>query len=96
MDETGEKSGFFFIALNDWNRDTYGASYTTLEDSVIYMLSVSGEETLHNVITKSDDYRAIMVSSQFHYITDMAHLREDLHMRASRLYEFAKKKLSGV
>ena len=64
-----------FIALNDWNRDTYGASYTTLEDSVIYMLSVSGEETLHNVITKSDDYRAIMVSSQFHYITDMAHLR---------------------
>ena len=39
-----------FIALNDWNRDTYGASYTTLEDSVIYMLSVSGEETLHNVI----------------------------------------------
>ena len=85
-----------FIALNDWNRDTYGASYTTLEDSVIYMLSVSGEETLHNVITKSDDYRAIMVSSQFHYITDMAHLREDLHMRASRLYEFAKEAIRGI
>lgn len=84
-----------FIALNDWNQDTYGASYTTLEDSVIYMLPVSGEETLHNVITKSDDYRAIMVSSQFHYITDMAHFREELHMRASRLYQFAKRSYQG-
>lgn len=80
-----------FIALNDWNQEKYGATYTALENSVIYALSVSGAETLHNIINRSDDYRAIMVSSQFKYITDMAQFRNDLSSRAYRLYQFARK-----
>lgn len=79
-----------FIALNDWNQEGYGATYTTLEDSAIYILPVSGAETLHNIITRSDDYRAIMISSQFKYITSMAHFWKDLNSRAYRLYQFAR------
>lgn len=80
-----------FIALNDWNKEIYGATYTTLEDSIIFILPVAGAETLHNIITRSDDYRAIMIASQFKYVTAIARFRNELNDRAYRLFQFARK-----
>ncbi len=78
------------IALNDIPRGNYGATYIALEDSVIYALPITGEEALRSIIAKNMDYRAIMVSSQFKYITDLARIRQDLYNRAYRLYQFAQ------
>lgn len=80
-----------FLAINDMDKETYDATYTTLEDSVIYILPCKGQESLREIIAKNADFRAIMISSQFRFITDLARIREDLSDRGSRIYHFAKK-----
>ena len=79
-----------FIALNDIPQENYGATYTAMEDSVIYALPVAGEDSLHNIVARNVDYRAIMISSQFKYITSLARIRQDLYNRVYRLYQFAQ------
>ena len=54
-----------YLALNRMNDEVYNATYTAIEDSVVYALPVQGEGTLRNIIAKNADYRAIMISSQF-------------------------------
>ena len=80
-----------FIALNDIPRENYGATYIAMEDSVIYALPITGEDSLHNIVAKNVDYRAIMISSQFKYITMLARVRQDLYNRVYRLYQFIQK-----
>lgn len=80
-----------FIALNELNQEEYEATYTAVEDSVIFALPIAGSDPIHDIASKSGDFRAIMISSQFKYVTGLARLREDLYDRASRLYQFAKK-----
>lgn len=79
-----------FIALNDIPQENYGATYIALEDSVIYALPISGEDSLRNIVARNLDYRAIMISSQFKYITNLARFRQDLYNRVYRLYQFAQ------
>ena len=79
-----------YIALNAMNEEHYGATYTALEDSVVFALPVSGEDSMQNIISRSTDYRAIMISSQYKYAVDMSRLRNNLVSRLSRLYNFAK------
>lgn len=80
-----------FIALNDIPQENYGATYTAMEDSVIYALPITGEDSLRNIVAKNIDYRAIMISSQFKYITTLARVRQDLYNRVYRLYQFTQK-----
>lgn len=80
-----------FLAINDMDKEGYDASYTTLEDSVIYILPCKGQESLKEIISKNADFRAIMISSQFRYITELARIRNDLADRGNRIYHFAKK-----
>lgn len=80
-----------YLALNRMNDETYNATYTAVEDSVIYALPVQGEETLHNIISKNADYRAIMISSQFKNAVDLYRIRASLADRAERLFNFTKK-----
>ncbi len=79
------------IALNDILPETYGATYTAMEDSVIYALPITGEDSIRNIVSKNGDYRAIMISSQFKYITTLARIRQDLYNRVYRLYQFAQR-----
>ncbi len=80
-----------FLALNDLNREEYSGTYTAMEDSVIYTLPVVGQEPLRDIINKNADYRAIMIASQFKYVTAVARIRQDLYDRVSRFYTFAKR-----
>ena len=59
------KSQGSYLALNSLENQVYSATYTAMEDSVIYALPVQGEASIRNIIAKNADYRAIMVSSQF-------------------------------
>lgn len=79
-----------FLALNDMGKETYEATYTALDDSVIYILPCKGQETLHEIVSKNADYRAIMISSQFKYITELAKIRTALSERAYRIFHFSK------
>lgn len=79
-----------FIALNDISQEAYGASYTAMEDSVVYALPVSGTDALHSIVSRNTDYRAIMIASQFKYVVDMYRVRSELLDRAYHLYQFAQ------
>lgn len=78
------------LALNGINDETYGATYTALEDSVIYALPVQGEDTLRNIILKNADYRAIMISSQFKSVVSFHRIKMNFADMAERIYNFAK------
>ena len=80
-----------YIALNEVGEECYFATYTALEDSVIYALPVTGEDTIRNIISKNTDYRAIMISSQYKYAVELSRLKCSLAERAKRLYDFAVK-----
>ncbi len=80
-----------YLALNEIYEETYSATYIAAEDSVIYALPVKGEASIRNIISKSTDYRAIMITSQFKFAVDMSVMRKDLSDRVTRFYEFAKK-----
>ena len=71
-----------FIALNDINQDAYGASYTAMEDSIVFALPVAGTDALHSIVSRNTDYRAIMIASQFKYVVDMYRVRSELLDRA--------------
>ena len=79
------------IALNDIPKETYGATYIAMEDSVVFALPISGEDAIRSIVAKNVDYRAIMVASQFKYVTALARIRQDLYNRVYRLYQFAQK-----
>lgn len=80
-----------YLALNDMNEEAYTASYLAIEDSVVYALPVTGEDTLRNIIAKSLDYRAIMISSQFKYAVELSRIKNSLADDAERLFSFAKR-----
>ncbi len=80
-----------YLALNRMNDEVYNATYTAIEDSVIYALPVQGEETLRNIIAKNADYRAIMISSQFKNAVELYRIKSSLTDRAERLFNFVKK-----
>lgn len=80
-----------YLALNRMNDEVYNATYTAIEDSVVYALPVQGEETLRNIIAKNADYRAIMISSQFKNAVEVYRIKSSLADRAERIFNFAKK-----
>lgn len=80
-----------FLALNDMDKETYGATYTALDETVVYILPCKGQESLREIVAKNADYRAIMISSQFKYITELSKIRTALRERAYRIYQFTKK-----
>lgn len=80
-----------YLALNGIGSETYSATYTAMEDSVIYALPVQGEATLTNIIGKNADFRAIMISSQFRTAVELYRVKTNLSERAERLYTFAQR-----
>lgn len=80
-----------YLALNSLENVFYNATYTAVEDSVVYALSVQGESTIRNIIAKNADYRAIMVSSQFRTVVELYRIKSSLNERAGRLCSFAQR-----
>ena len=80
-----------YISLNDIDSEHYKATYTALEDSVIYALPVKGINSLHDIFSKSTDFRAIMISSQFRAAVEMQSVRKSLEDRCHRIFSFVKK-----
>ena len=80
-----------YLALNRMNDEVYNATYTAIEDSVVYALPVQGEGTLRNIIAKNADYRAIMISSQFKNALEVYRIKTSLADRAERLFNFVRK-----
>ena len=80
-----------YLALNGIGSETYSATYTAIEDSVIYALPLQGEATLTNIIGKNADFRAIMISSQFRTAVELYRVKTNLSERAERLYTFAQR-----
>ncbi|MDE6622482.1 MAG: cyclic nucleotide-binding domain-containing protein [Lachnospiraceae bacterium] len=80
-----------YLALNAAKNQLYSATYTALEDSVIFALPVQGETTIRNIIAKNADYRAIMVSSQFRTAVEIYRIKTSLNERAERLCSFAQR-----
>ncbi len=76
-----------YLALNSLGSQIYNATYTALEDSVIYALPVEGESTIRNIIAKNADYRAIMVSSQFRTAVELYRIKSSLNERAQGVNE---------
>ncbi len=79
-----------YLALNGMNEESYSATYTAAEDSVVYALPVQGEETLRNIIAKNADFRAIMISSQFRSAVELYRIKNSLADRTERLFNFVK------
>lgn len=80
-----------YLALNALKNQFYNATYTALEDSVIYALPMQGETTMRSIIAKNADYRAIMVSSQFRTAVEAYRIKSSLNERAERLCSFAQR-----
>lgn len=80
-----------YLALNEMNEEAYESTYVAIEDSVIYALPVTGEDTLRNIIAKNADYRAIMISSQFKFAVDLSRIKGNLADCTERLFAFAKR-----
>ncbi len=80
-----------YLALNLLDNPVYSATYTALEDSVIYALPVEGELTIQNIIARNADYRAIMVSSQFRIAVELYRIKSSFNERAARLCSFAQR-----
>lgn len=80
-----------YLALNEMDNENYEATYTAIEDSVIYAIPVQGEATLQNIIGKNADFRAIMISSQFRTAVELYRIKTSLADRAERLYTFAQR-----
>ncbi|MDE6917893.1 MAG: cyclic nucleotide-binding domain-containing protein, partial [Lachnospiraceae bacterium] len=80
-----------YLALNALKNQFYNATYTAVEDSVIYALPVQGETTMRSIIAKNADYRAIMVSSQFRTAVEAYRIKSSLNERAERLCSFAQR-----
>lgn len=80
-----------YLALNEMDNENYEATYTAIEDSVIYAIPVQGEATLQNIIGKNADFRAIMISSQFRTAVELYRIKTSLSDRAERLYTFAQR-----
>lgn len=80
-----------YLALNALENQFYSATYTALEDSVVYALPLQGETTIRNIIAKNADYRAIMVSSQFRTAVELYRIKSSLNERAERLCSFAQR-----
>lgn len=80
-----------YLALNALENQFYSATYTALEDSVVYALPLQGESTIRNIIAKNADYRAIMVSSQFRTAVELYRIKSSLNERAERLCSFAQR-----
>ena len=80
-----------YLALNTLENQFYSATYTALEDSVVYALPIQGESTIRNIIAKNADYRAIMVSSQFRTAVELYRIKSSLNERAERVCYFAQR-----
>lgn len=80
-----------FLGLNDRDYATHQSSYTALETCSVYFVPYSGEESIHAMIGKNGNFRAIMVTSQFKEIVSLMQIKNDLHNRAQRLFVFLKK-----
>lgn len=80
-----------YLALNTINNGRYTATYTALEDSVVFAIPLQGEATLRNIIRKNADFRAIMISSQFRTAVELYRIKTSLSERAERLYTFAQR-----
>lgn len=80
-----------YLALNLLENPVYSATYTALEDSVIFALPVEGEMTIQNIIARNADYRAIMVSSQFRLAVELYRVKSSFNERAARLCSFAQR-----
>lgn len=80
-----------YLALNEIDNEHYTATYTALEDSVVFAIPVQGEATLRNIIGKNADFRAIMISSQFRTAVEFHRIKMSLSERVERLYTFAQR-----
>ncbi len=80
-----------YLALNLLDNSVYSATYTALEDSVVYALPVEGETTIQDIIARNADYRAIMVSSQFRIAVELYRIKSSFNERAARLCSFAQR-----
>ena len=85
------KSQGSYLALNSLENQVYSATYTAMEDSVIYALPVQGEASIRNIIAKNADYRAIMVSSQFKTAVELYRIKSSYIERAERLCSFLQR-----
>lgn len=85
------KSNGSYLALNSLESQVYSATYTVLEDAVIYALPVQGEASIRNIIAKNADYRAIMVSSQFKTAVELYRIKSSYLERAERLCSFLQR-----
>ena len=79
-----------FLALNDRNASEYQATYTALEDCSIYFVTFNGDSSIHAMIGKNGNFRAIMVTSQFKEIVSLMNVKDLLSKRAQRLFIFLK------
>ena len=85
------KSQGSYLALNSLESQVYSATYTAMEDSVVYALPVQGEASIRNIIAKNADYRAIMVSSQFKTAVELYRIKSSYLERAERLCSFLQR-----
>ena len=85
-----------YLALNLLDNPVYSATYTALEDSVIYAIPAQGELTIRNVIAKNADYRAIMISSQFKMAVDLYRIKSSLSEREIGRASCRERVLAGV
>jgi hypothetical protein len=79
-----------YLALNDINEASYNATYTALEDSVVYAVLTDGEAPIRSIIRKNVDFRAIMVSSQFRMAVELQKKKSSLAERGQRIYSFCQ------
>jgi hypothetical protein len=79
-----------YLALNEIGEAKYSSTYTALEDSVVYGITVEGESPIRSIIKKNADFRAIMVSSQFKMAVELYMKKTSLAERGQRICSFCQ------
>lgn len=79
-----------FLGLSDIENGKFSADYLVVEDAIVLALPINGINSLKTIIGKSNDYRAIVVSSQYKHITMLANIRDILDIFAQNAYQYLK------
>lgn len=75
-----------FLAVNDVLVGKYQSTYTTLEDSIIYVFSVDHKDDLENILAINKDYNGFLITSMNKVIYELDGIYQELLRHGHTLY----------
>ena len=79
-----------FLGVGDLYSGVYQSTCTTLDDSILYIFSISRIEELDTILSINKDYHGLMVASQSRMILELDKIYQEMMKNGLILYQFLK------